>query len=114
MSGKITVFDDSYTAGVDLSTHQYKAVKLTGARTIGLFNTGVAIGVLAGQAAPGGRGACDAQRAQQGLCRWHRDGDCRGRSTLPERLWGVSQGGRWARKPTSLAMRKRLARLRAA
>jgi hypothetical protein len=46
MSGKITVFDDSYTAGADLSTHQYKAVKLTGAKTIGLFNTGVAIGIL--------------------------------------------------------------------
>jgi hypothetical protein len=46
MSGKITVHDDSYTAGVDLSTHQYKAVVRSGAQTIVLFNAGVAAGIL--------------------------------------------------------------------
>lgn len=47
MSGKITVFDDSYTAGVDLSTHQYKGVMLTGAGTIGLQGaTGLTLGIL--------------------------------------------------------------------
>jgi hypothetical protein len=46
MSGKITVHDDSYTAGADLSTHQYKAVARSGAGTVVLFAAGVAAGVL--------------------------------------------------------------------
>lgn len=47
MSGKITVFDDSYTAGVDLSTHQYKGVILTGAGTVGLQDaSALTLGVL--------------------------------------------------------------------
>lgn len=47
MSGKITVFDDSYTAGADLSTHQYKGVMLTSAGTVGLQGAaGQSMGVL--------------------------------------------------------------------
>lgn len=46
MSGKITVHDDSYTAGADLSAHQYKAVVRTGAGVVGLFTAGVTAGVL--------------------------------------------------------------------
>lgn len=46
MSGKITVHDDSYTAGADLSAQQYKAVARSGAGTVVLFAAGVAAGVL--------------------------------------------------------------------
>jgi hypothetical protein len=47
MSGKMTVFDDSYSAGADLSTHQYKGVVLTGAGTVGLQDaSGLSLGVL--------------------------------------------------------------------
>lgn len=47
MSGKMTVYDDSYTAGVDLSTHQYKAVVRSGAGIVVLQGaTGVCAGVL--------------------------------------------------------------------
>lgn len=47
MSGKITVFDDSYTAGADLSTHQYKGVILVSAGTVGLQDaSALSLGVL--------------------------------------------------------------------
>jgi hypothetical protein len=47
MSGKITVFDDSFTAGADLSTHQYKGVTLVGASIVNIQGaTGVCHGIL--------------------------------------------------------------------
>lgn len=47
MSGKITAFDDSYTAGADLAAHQYKGLVLVSAGLVGLQDaTGLALGVL--------------------------------------------------------------------
>ena len=47
MATKIPVFEDSYVAGADLSTHQWKGVMLTSANTVGLQGaTGQSLGVL--------------------------------------------------------------------
>jgi len=44
----MVVYQDSFKAGADLRTHQFKAVKLTAADTVGLCSaaTDVAIGIL--------------------------------------------------------------------
>jgi hypothetical protein len=47
MATKMPVFEESFTAGADLSTHQWKGVMLTGAGTVGLQGAaGVCLGVL--------------------------------------------------------------------
>lgn len=47
MATKQAVFEDSYIAGTDLSTHQWKGVTMSGANTVGLQGaTGTCVGVL--------------------------------------------------------------------